>query len=256
MGPDGQPTGLVAVRGRSLRLLIVALLVLAPAGAHATPASSELRTDEDGPVRLSLPTESDRVAWRKAGFRLQLGATFGELHGLGGAPRGLVYGVLLRIGMRLDERWSMLGSLQYALASAPGGLEGVRFMGTLEPTWHVSPHVSLAFGLGFAGLVERTTGRADPDPLASTLDTSYTFVDSRNPLPRCSGIGVAALTRADYTIVLGSRSSMGLALELSGQWTACVEDSGRVEPDIARPIVRRQWWPHLGGTVAWFVGWR
>lgn len=240
----------------ALRSLVVALLVTTPAWAAASPDPSALRTDDDGPVRLSLPTESDRAAWLAPGFRLQLGALFGELHGLGGAPRGLLYGVLLRVGTRLDERWSILGSFQYALASATDGLSGMRFMGTLEPTWHVSRHVSLAAGVGFAGLVESRTGRDDPEPLASTLDTSYTFVDARNPLPRCSGIGVAALGRADYTLVLGSRSSMGLALELSGQWTACVEDSGRVEPDTARPIVRRQWWPHLGGTVAWFVGWR
>jgi hypothetical protein len=246
----------VAVRERTLSALLVAWLVAAPAWAQPTPATSEMRTDEDGPVRLSLPTESDRVAWRKAGFRLQIGASFGELHGLGGAPRGLLYGVLVRLGARLDERWSILGSFQYSLASAPGGLEGLRYMGTLEPTWHVTRNLSLAFGLGFAGLVEAPTTRSDPEPLEDTLDTSYTFVDASTPLPRCSGMGVAAVTRADYSIVLGSRSSTGLALELSGQWTACVDDSGRVEPDIARPIVRRQWWPHVGATIAWFIGWR
>jgi len=276
VGPDGYPAGLVALRDhpmtpvRSLGPLALFLGLLAAGNGSAraqdrsslspapdtTRASAAMRTDEDGPVRLSLPTESDRAAWRKPGFRLQLGASFGDLQGLGGAPSGLVYGALLRIGMRLDERWSILGSFQYAGASGASGLSGLRFLGTLEPTWHVLPNVSLAVGLGFGGIVESRTNRADPEPLRDTLDTSYTFVDASHPLARCSGVGVAALTRADYMFVIGPRASTGLALEVSGQWTGCVDSGERVEPDTGRPIVRRQWWPHLGGTIAWVIAWR
>lgn len=234
----------------TLCLALGAAVLFGTAKAHATPAA------DDGPVRFSLPTESDRAAWRRAGFRLALGASFGDLVGLGGAPSGLLYGAVLRIGMRLDERWSILGSFQYSLASAANGLSGMRFSGTLEPTWHVWGNLSLAVGLGFGGLSEGRTGRADPEPLPDTLDTSYTFVDAQHPLPSCGGVGLVALTRAEYLFVLGPRSSTGLALELSGQWTGCVQDTGRVEPDTARPIVRRQWWPHLGGTVAWMIAWR
>jgi hypothetical protein len=43
---------------------------------------------------------------------------------------------------------------------------------------------------------------------------------------------------------------------MDGQWTDCVDDSGRLEPDTATPIVRRQWWPHLGGSLIWGILWR
>ena len=36
-----------------------------------------------------------------------------------------------------------------------------------------------------------------------------------------------------------------------GQWTGCVDDTGRVEPDTGQAIVRRQWWPHVGGRRHW-----
>lgn len=233
-------------RAIALAAMGIAMLVANPAPA-----------DDDGPVRLSLPTESDRAAWRRDGFRLQLGAVFGDLEGLGGAPGGLLYGVVLRIGVRLDEGWSLLGSFHYSVASREGGLSGLRFTGTLDPTWHVTRNLSLAVGLGFGGLAEGDTGRPDADPLMSTLETSYTFPDAHHPVPSCSGIGVAALARADYLLVLGPRASTGLAVEVSGQWTGCIEeDEERVEPDTAQPIARRQYWPHVGGTVAWVVAWR
>ena len=36
----------------------------------------------DDPVRLTLPTESDRAAWTTPGFRIALGAAYGRLAGL------------------------------------------------------------------------------------------------------------------------------------------------------------------------------
>jgi len=234
-----------------LALSLVLSLVLAPA-----PAAAADGDDEDGPVRFSLATDSERDAWAKPGFRVQLGLVYGQFVGLGGAPSGRLLGPILRLGVRLDEDWSLLASLQYASASQSGGLSGLRFAGTLEPTWHVTRNLSLAVGLGFGGIVEGRTGRPDPDPLPSTLDTSYTFPDASTPVASCSGVGVAGLARVDWMMVLGRRSSTGVALEFDGQWTGCVDDTRRFEPDTAQSIVRRQFWPHVGVTLAWVVAWR
>ncbi|HEX3482025.1 MAG TPA: hypothetical protein VHT91_43725 [Kofleriaceae bacterium] len=222
----------------------------APAGAAAKPA------DDDGEPRLSLPTQADRDAWRNSGFRLGLGLVYGRLVGLRGAPSGRLIGPTVRVGLRLDPSWSILASFQYAAASQPGGLSGLRFAGTLDPTWHVTPSISLAVGLGFGGIVEGRTGRMDADPLPSTLDTSYTFPDARHPVASCSGVGVAGLVRAEWAYVLGPRTQTSVALEVVGQWTGCVDDTHRVEPDTGIAIVRRQWWPHTGATLAWGITWR
>jgi hypothetical protein len=229
-----------------------ATAAFAPAAAAPGPTTE----GDESPPRLSLPTESDRDAWRRSGFRLGLGLVYGRLIGLDGAPSGRLLGVQLRLGIRLDADWSVLASFQYAQASAAGGLSGLRFAGTIDPTWHVTRHLSLAVGLGFGGIVEGSTGRPDVDPLGSTLDTSYTFPSAHPPLPSCSGVGAAGLVRAAWSFVLGPRSATSVAIEALGQWTGCVSDTGRVEPDTGVAIVRRQFWPHAGATAAWEISWR
>ena len=256
--------------------------VPAPAGAPTTvPAPPEpppaapisvLEADDgDGPIRLSLATQDDLEAWRTPGFRLQLGGLYGAMDGQDGAPGGWLIGVILRVGARLDAHWSLLGAFQYASASTTGGLSGLkigedantalsglRFSGTLEPTWHINDHFELAVGMGFGGLVEGgRAGRPDPDAVQrNALNGSYTFPNAHPALPSCQGVGVAGLVRGGWHLLLGPRSATGVDLELFGQWTGCVDDTGRLELDTARPIVRRQWWPHVGSTLSWTVTWR
>src|SRR5262249_55552053 len=124
------------------------------------------------------------------------------------------------------------------------------------PTWHVTPSLAVAIGFGFGGIVEGRTGRMDVDPLGSTLDTTYTFADASTPLPSCSGVGAAALARGEWSYVLGPRSATVVSLDIVGQYTECVDRTGRVEPDTARPIERRQFWPHAGAALSWGVTWR
>jgi hypothetical protein len=227
---------------------------LVPSGAPA-PALAPAKDDEGEP-RLSLATEADRDAWTRSGFRLGLGLVYGQMTGLDGAPSGRLLGAAIRLGLRLDRDWSLLASFQYAAASAAGGLSGLRFAGTIDPTWHVSSHLSLALGLGFGGIVEGNPGRPDVPPLPGTLGASYTFPTAGPPLPNCSGVGVAALARAEWSIVLGPRAMTGFSVEGLGQWTGCVQDTGLVEPDTGHAIVRRQWWPHLGVVGSWGIMWR
>jgi hypothetical protein len=210
--------------------------------------------DEDPPPRLSLPTESERALWTKPGFRFGLGLVYGRLYGIGGSPNAKVIGPTIRMGLRLDEDWSLMGSLQYLYAT--GAMRGLRFAGTIEPTWHATQQLSLAIGIGFGGILEPSSSRSNPDPQPSTLSSSYTFPSANPPLPSCSGVGVTGLLRAEWMTVLGPRSAMQFAFEMDGQWTACVDDTGLLEPDTATPIVRRQWWPHLGGSLIWGILWR
>jgi hypothetical protein len=150
-----------------------------------------------------------------------------------------------------------MSSLSYQYAMGKGTvMQGLRYAGTIEPTWHATDHLSLSAGVGFGGIVELSTSRPDPDPQPSTLTSSYTFPNAQHPLPSCSGLGVAALARAEWTVVMGPRSATGLLLQMDGQWTGCVEDTGSVDPDSAQPIVRRQWWGHLGGSLTWEILWR
>ncbi|HEY4240440.1 MAG TPA: hypothetical protein VGM88_11515 [Kofleriaceae bacterium] len=225
-------------------LRALALVALLTTTAHA-----------DAP-KTSLATETPEAGWQHTGFRVGLGLAVGQLVGLRGPPSGHLIGAQLHAGLRLDETWSIYATFEYARAKESGGLSGLRFAGTLDPTWHVTPHVALAVGLGFGGIVEGRTGRTDADPLGSTLDTSYTFPDARHPIASCSGAGVAGLARATYSHVLGPRAATMIELEIIGQETACTDDSGKVEPDTARPILRHQYWAHAGATLLWGVSWR
>jgi hypothetical protein len=245
-----------ALRSRVAALLALILASIAAPTVRAEPSKSAI--EDEPPPKLSLPTMADQEAWQRSGFRLGLGLAYGDLVGLQGAPTGRLLGFLVRLGLRLDRDWSILGSFQYARVSAPvaGDLAGLRFSGTVDPTWHVTRHLSLAVGLGFGGIVSGSTGRPDIAPLGSTLGASYTFPTANPPLPSCTGTGVAGLARATWTFVLGPRSATSVAVEAIGQWTGCVDDTGLSDRDTGVEIVRRQWWPHTGGTASWELMWR
>ena len=239
--------------------------VALPANSSATatsttavePAADATADDDDKlPFKLSLPTESDRNQWQQAGFRLEVGYAYGRLAGYGGAPTGThTHAATVRVGTRLDADWSLLGTFMYAAANT--GVSGLRFMGTLDPTFHWGDHLQLAAGLGFGGIVEGRTGRPDPDATQKDgLASSFTFQGAYPPMSSCSGVGVAGLVRAAWMWVIGPLASTGATLQIDGQWTACVENVGKVEVDTGRPITRRQWWPNAGASLGWVIGWR
>ena len=215
-----------------------------------------MTSEEDAPPKLSLPTEADREAWTRPGFRLELGLTYGQLHGLRGAPSGRLLGPKVRAGLRLDRDWSIITSFEYTSAKRSGGLSGLRFAGTIDPTWHVTRALSVAVGFGFGGIVEGSTGRMDAQPAPDEITSSYTFPDASHPIASCSGVGAAGLVRGEYGYVIGPRATLRMSIEAIGQWTGCTDDSGNVESDTGQALVRRQWWPHVGGTFTLGVMWR
>jgi hypothetical protein len=252
---------MIAPRGPALALTLAlaapGVRAQSPAPAAPAPPAAAASTakDDEAPPRLSLPTEADRDAWLRAGFRLALGLTYGRIYGLEGAPSGRLLGPTVRLGIRLDRDWSILASFQYLNAASEASLYGLRFSGTIDPTWHVTRNLSLALGLGFGGIVGGRHGMDVPPPI-STLGTSYTFPSPSPSMPFCSGVGAAGLARVEWSWVFGPRAATALGLEGLGQWTGCVDDRGIIDNDTGQAIVRRQWWPHVGVTATWSVMWR
>jgi len=234
--------------------LLLALAWAVPVRAEADLPAPASATDAAAP-RSSLPIWTADGAWRQAGFRLQLGYLYGGVLGHDGAPSAQTHAVAVRAGARLGQQVGFFAHLQYALAV--GDIFGARFLGTIEPTWHPTPHSEVGLGLGFGGFVEGRGSRPERDAaLRSELVASYTYPSASPPLPRCMGAGPAALLRAARLWPLGTLGAVGLQGQLDGQWTLCEDDVGRIEPDTARPIIRRQWWPHTGASLGVVFAWR
>jgi len=227
--------------------------VLKRAAALLLVFASIARADEE---KQSIAVETEEQGWQHTGFRLGLALAYGRMEGLRGAPSGRLLGPVLHAGLRLDHDWSLLATFQYESASASGGLSGLRFSGTVDPTWHVTPHLALSLGLGFGGIVEGNTGRMDLAQQAT--DVSLTLPGADPPVPSCVGVGASGLFRAEYMWILGPRSQTNVSIEALGQYTSCVKrgSTNAVDPDTAQPIIRTQYWPHAGFTVAWGFAWR
>jgi hypothetical protein len=230
-----------------------------PSGDQAAAAGRPVRIDprdDDGVVRLSLPTEEDRTAWQRSGFRLALGALYGRLRGSGEVPDLTLTGVVIRPGIRIDPQWSIYVPLQYAVTDH----RGARFAAAVEPTWHATPGIALGFGVGYAGLVGINTygdvfGSGPEDDLGM-LGQPYTFPDAKTPLSECTGVGITALARVELGYVLGRRSRTHIALEALGQWTGCEESTFRRDSFTGVEYVFRQWWGHAGMSLSWGIEWR
>lgn len=235
-------------------MLVAAVMFGATPGATASPVTSDAGASGDGPVRLSLATEADREAWLHSGFRLGLGLTYGTLHGQGAVPDFTTLGVTIRPGIRLDPQWSIYLSLQYATLA--GG--AARFASAIEPTWHITPHLAAGVGLGYAGIAgyQRIDGGLPLQPTVDTLGQSYTFPDAKTPVPKCTGVGLAALARLELGYVLGPRTRTHIAAEALAQWTGCEDTSSTVDEFSGKQLVRRQWWAHTGASVSWGIEWR
>ena len=208
--------------------------------------------DDEGPPRCRCRRERSATRGCAAGSGWASGLAYGQLVGLRGAPSGRLIGPKLRVGLRLDADWSLFASFQYAGASAPGGLSGLRFAGTVDPTWHVTRHLSLALGFGFGGIVEGVH-RADPTPTrCPERSRPRTRSPTRARRWRAAAASARRVWRAPSGRTCSGRARRPASASRSiGQWTGCVDDTGRVEPDTGKAIVRRQWWPHTGAVGTW-----
>lgn len=253
---------------------LLAVVLLAPGIAFAAPGGTgdaadapadPTPTEDDDSLqfRISLPTQADREAWKTPGFRLEAGLLYGAAVGLAGAPAGSGLGFFTRVGARLDRDWSLFLGFRYGAMSGVQGqdLLGLRYAVTAQPVLHLGDHLRIGFGVGVAGFVEGGSGREDPD--AATRDAlvaPYSLPApseaGSGPLPSCNGAGATAQLRLGWTFVLGPMSATSLEAMVDGQRSLCIDDTGRVEPDTATAIVRRQWWSHVGWTLGWSFTWR
>jgi hypothetical protein len=208
---------------------------------------------DDLAPKTSLRVLSDEEAWSSGGFRVGLGYALEGLLAPDPVPAGVVHAALLRLGARLDADWSLLGTFRYGVL--PGAPPMLRFSGTIEPTLHLGDALSLGIGLGLGGVVHPDTGARTPEPV-DPLIASLTLPDTTQLLGACSGTGVIATLRAEYTFLVGELFATGPALTADVQWTACVETLTRVDPDTGAAIVLRQYWRHASLGASWMVWWR
>lgn len=245
-----------------LVLAASALCVAAPSAAAGAPPSvdaplnvdaTETTTAAEPEVKTSLRTETDEEAWGSSGFRVGLGYSFEGLIGPGDVPSGPTHSALVRLGIRLDPDWSLFGTLRYGVL--PGTVPMLRFSGTLEPTIHLGDALAVGLGLGLGGIVHPNTGARTPEP-NDPLIAPLTLPEPTPLLGSCSGTGVIALARAEYTFRVGELFAMGPAVQADVQWTGCVQTLLRVDPDSGEPIVIKQFWRHIGAGVSWVFWWR
>jgi hypothetical protein len=202
-------------------------------------------------AKISLAVVSDDEAWAQSGFRAGIGYAFDEVAGLASAPEGAHHSLVVRLGARLDEDWSILGTLRYGVR--PGRYPGLRYSGTIEPTLHLGG-LDLAFGLGIGGYVISTTGEAGYD--GGPLIASYTVPDDRARLTSCSGSGVLGLFRAEYPIPINDLLALGPVFQVDAQWTRCTQTTGQSDPDTAEAIELHQYWGHYSIGFGWMTWWR
>jgi hypothetical protein len=210
----------------------------------------QLVEEDDYELRLSLPTEEDRALWRQGGLRVQLGYAYGRVYGLEAAPSFGGHTVFLRPQMRLDEHWSLGLSFNYVVAT--GSVGGLTFAALVEPIFHPVSGLSLALGLGYAGIVVSKpyyTEIHDPASASTTLPQSAR-------LNACQGTGFAAGARLEYLFVAGPLFASGPFVAGTLQTTKCAESLGDSDGETGETIELHQWWRHRGFNVGWALAWR
>lgn len=202
-------------------------------------------------AKTSLAIVSDEEAWRESGFRVGLGYGYDSVIGLGGAPDGPHHALMVRLGARLDDDWSLFLGLRYG--ARLGERPGLRYSGTVEPTLHLNG-LELTAGLGIAGFVIAQTGLEAYS--AGNIVASYTVPDDRAQLSACSGAGVLGILRLEYPVPINDLLAIGPVLQVDAQWTRCTQTLGRSDPDTGEGIELHQYWGHYNIGLGWMTWWR
>ena len=120
---------------------------------------------------------SNTELWQGDGLRVDLAYVQAEVTGLNGSPNGLIQGIQIGIGTRLDPQWSLSGSLRYGVGRET--LSGLNFSGLLSSIFHWYG-LGLGLGIGVVGIDERPNARQEAYPtLSSEICLLYT-----SPSPR------------------------------------------------------------------------
>lgn len=206
---------------------------------------------EEPELKSSLELETPEEAWRESGFRVGLGYAFDEVFGAEGVPGGAHHSAVLRLGVRLDEQWSLLGTFRYGVRFSEFG--GMRFAATLEPTLHLTHAWTVALGAGIGGFIIGDTG--EPLPRVQIVAT-YTLPATTPLVSACEGAGLIAVARSEYAIFVSPLFSMGPAIQVDAQWTPCIDQLNVADIDTGEAINFKQYWRNYGLSVAWLFWWR
>ena len=270
------------MRGTLATTLVVWAVVGALPGVAA--ADAEPAPGLEPEERISDAVIDPENAWALPGVRVALVFGYGLAAADASAPPLQSITIGARGGYRIGPRWSVMGSLRYGILrhafctddgferSCALAFNGMRWAATLEPELHLGDDgggLTVAVGLGYGGLLG---DRADAAPIdyedyllaPDLIDLRGEGVaDELPPLPACDGDGVVGLVRASYAFVVGDVFATGPAVELSTQWTSCLDHGfemvGLGEEDLpaeARYLVPRQWWGHYAVEVTWVFAWR
>ncbi len=211
----------------------LACLITLLAGANAAA---------DSPIdRISEQLLSAGEAWQQPGFRIQLRVGTEDLIGLNTVPEGGGISLSAEPGVRLSRWFSLSATLHYTILS--GELEGLRWSGTGDVSFHPAGGLFVAAGFGYAGIM------AD-----GSYDQGYVS---------CTGSGLATVGRLGWLIPLGDVFAMGPVVQADLQWTRCPDrsdsDVGYMETDFPprwEPPRPPTTWRHRSLHFAWSFAWR
>ena len=197
---------------------------------------------------------SNTELWQGDGLRVDLAYVQAEVTGLNGSPNGLIQGIQIGIGTRLDPQWSLSGSLRYGVGRE--GLSGLNFSGLLSSIFHWHG-LGLGLGIGVVGIDERPNARQEAYPtLSSEIVSSYTLPQANPPISRCSGFGPLMGLNLLYRLPISQIFGLKLGIQIDRARIACEQDTDRVEPDTAQGIVIRQYWDHWSWSWYGALTWR
>jgi hypothetical protein len=240
-------------------LLATAVAANAPVSSAAAPPAPQVHVIDEKEriaiaqtdhVRLSLPTESDREAWRAPGLRVQLGFGYGIVQGSGPAFSFRSRTVIFRPSVRLDRYWALGIGLLYGT-----GPNGLRWSVTAEPTFFPWRSLSVAVGVGFGGLLVSDSSASTGTLQGSTVTVSRDLTDGER-LQSCDGSALTSVVRAEYMFVTGRLFATGPFAQADAQWTHCQATFGQTDNETGRPIALTQWWQQQGATFGWWFAWR
>lgn len=187
-------------------------------------------------------------------MRVDLAYIETRVQGLNPSPSGLIQGIQIGLGTRLDSTWSLSTALVYGVGSE--GLSGLNFSGHLSAIYH---WYGVGFGLevGLVGVDEREGARSERYPgLANEIVDSYTLTDSTAPLSYCSGFGPLTGLTLLYRLPLSTVFGLKLGTRLNRARLSCEQETDRVEPDQAQAIMIRQYWDRWSWSLFGGLTWR
>ena len=229
---------------------------VAESPANMTPAGEDKPSASVDPQLFQESQEvfTDDEQWARSGFRLGLGYYQSTLSGFGASPSGIIDGVEIDVGARLDSAWSLSGALRYGVGSEE--LSGLIFSGMLTSAWHWGG-LSLGVGVGVRGYIEQREARPNPHlSLMTDVIAPYTLSEDLAPLTRCVGFGPLSGLSLKYHFPISQITALTLGARVDASRVGCELETDRVEPDTAQGIYLRQYWTSWSWSWVGGFTWR